>query len=184
VHLIGLHGAARSGKSTVARYLVEQYGFCEVSFAAPLYRGLAAMLGCEVADLQEGGAKEAPIPWLGRSPRYLLQTLGTEWGRKLVREDLWPTLAARAIERHREAGAIGCVISDVRFDNEAEFVLARQGELWGITRLRTAAAVRAHESERGISTNYPSRGIINAEGFANLYQRVDQLLEELEARAA
>jgi hypothetical protein len=182
MHLLGLHGPANAGKSTVAQYLVEQYGFAEVSFAAPLYRGVATMLGIDIGELLDRAKKEAAIAWLGASPRYLLQTLGTEWGRKLVREDLWLVLAARAIDKHRALGRPGVAVSDVRFDNEAEFILARGGELWGIQRPSRPTLVRAHASEAGISTNYPSRGLINAAGFPALHARVDTLLDELEAR--
>lgn len=182
MHLIGLHGPAFAGKSTVAQYLVEQYGFAEVSFAAPLYRGVATMLGIDVGELHDRAKKENPIAWLGRSPRYLLQTLGTEWGRRLVREDLWLVLAARAIDKLRAMGRPGVAVSDVRLDIEAEFILARGGELWGVQRLTRPVAVRAHETEVGISSNYPSRGLINAAGFPALHARVDQLLDELEAR--
>ena len=192
MHLIGLHGPARAGKSTVARYLVEQYGFAEVSFAAPMYRGLATMLGIDVGDLQSEALKDQPIAWLGNStthepvtPRYLLQTLGTEWGRDMVRKDLWLILLKRAIDRVSAMRPIaGVVVSDVRRDEEAELVLARGGELWGVRRMEIATAVRAHETEKPISTNYPSRGIVNAAGFPALHSRVDQLLDELEARQA
>ena len=70
----------------------------------------------------------------------------------------------------------------MRFDNEAEFVLAHRGVLWGISRPVRAIDVRRHASEAGISTNYPSRGLVNAAGFPALHQRVDQLLDELEAK--
>lgn len=193
--LIGLHGQKRSGKSTVARYLVEQYGFAEVSFAAPLYRGLATMLGIDLGDLQDEAKKEAPIEWLNAdemrmrvfgtiehlptiTPRYLLQTLGTEWGRGLVREDIWLRVGARAIERHAALGHPGIVVSDVRFDNEARLILERGGELWGVSRIQRAGARDAHASEAGISTNFPSKGIVNHASFPSLYARVDELVDQ------
>lgn len=177
--LIGITGPARAGKSTVARYLVE-HGFVEVSFAAPIKRAIATAFDIDIADLERADFKEAALPWLGKSPRYLLQTLGTEWGRKMVAPDLWLIIAARRIEKARAGGAVGVIVSDVRFDNEADFILARQGELWRIWR-EAAAAVRAHESERGINDSYPARGILNNGSFAELYTRVDALLAPLGA---
>ena len=87
------------------------------------------------------------------------------------------------IDRRRACGLPGAVLSDVRFDNEAEFILARGGVLWGISRPVRAIDVRRHASEAGISTSYASRGIVNAAGFPSLYARVDNLIEQLEARA-
>ena len=174
--LIGITGPARAGKSTVAHYLVE-HGFAEVSFAAPIKRAIATAFGIDIRDLELPDFKEANLPWLGRSPRYLLQTLGTEWGRKMVNSEVWMILAARQIERARELGHVGVIVSDVRFDNEADFILARGGLLWRIWR-ESAKAVRAHESERGIHDSYPVRGIMNNGTFAELYTRIDNLLAE------
>ena len=47
--LIGITGPARSGKDTVAGFLIEQ-GFHRVSFADPLKAGVAAIVG-EPAEL-------------------------------------------------------------------------------------------------------------------------------------
>lgn len=179
MNLIGITGPAKAGKSTVARYLVEQ-GFIEVSFAAPIKRAISTAFDIDILDLEEPQFKEAPLPWLGKSPRYLLQTLGTEWGRKMVAPDVWLILAARRIEKARDLGHPGVIVSDVRFDNEADFILARGGQLWRIWR-QAATAVRAHESEQGINEAYPSHGIINNGSFDDLYTRVDNLLAPLGA---
>lgn len=177
--LIGITGPAQAGKSTVARYLVE-HGFLEVSFAAAIKRGVATMFDLDIQNLEQAAFKEANLPWLGKSPRYLLQTLGTEWGRKLIAPDVWLILAARRIERAKQAGQVGVIVSDVRFDNEADFILASGGQLWRIWR-QAASAVLAHESEAGINASYPVRGILNNSSFDELYTRVDNLLAELGA---
>ena len=91
--LIGLAGAARSGKSTAAAELAAQHGFIHYAFAQPLKAMLAEGLNLSAAQL-EGAEKEAPLPWLGKSPRELLQTLGSEWGRKLVHRELAASGAA------------------------------------------------------------------------------------------
>ena len=180
--LLGLHGRKRAGKSTVASYLCEQYGFGEVSFAAPLYRGLATMIGVDIQDLQREDLKEQPLEWLGKSPRQMLQTLGTDWGRGMVNEDIWLRIALRAIQRKRGCGMAGVVVSDVRFDNEAEFILKQGGQIWLITRpQKPALANDRHASEQGISPTWPVRGVVNCLGFPDLYKRVDHLMDELGA---
>jgi hypothetical protein len=174
--LIGITGPARAGKSTIARYLCEDNGFHEVSFAAPIKRMIANGFDLDIKDLESPEVKEATLPWLGRSPRYLLQTLGTDWARKMVNPDTWLILAARRIERAKAMGAPGVVVSDVRFNNEADFILARGGEIWRVWR-QAATAVRAHESESGINHSYPVRGILNNAAFHDLYKRIDELLD-------
>jgi hypothetical protein len=80
--LIGLHGKAHAGKDTVGQMLVG-YGLDRVAFADPIKRMLIEGLGL-TAEHFDSPLKEEPIPWLGKSPRQLMQTLGTEWGRDLV----------------------------------------------------------------------------------------------------
>ena len=116
--VIGLCGYARSGKDTVADLLVKQHGFVKVRFADALKRGLAEMFGLTPAQL-DGDEKETVVPWLGVSPRYLQQTLGTEWGRNLVHQGVWGLATERRLERLVKHGIKRIVLSDVRFENEA-----------------------------------------------------------------
>jgi hypothetical protein len=45
----------------------------------------------------EGDLKEQLIPELGVTSRYAQITIGTEWGRKLIGEDLWANTWERGI---------------------------------------------------------------------------------------
>lgn len=183
--LIGVHGRRRSGKTNIARRLVDQHGFAEVAFAAPIYRGLAAMLGVDLQDLMADDLKEIPIAWLGRAPRHLTDTLGFDWGVKMVCNDLWIRIAQREIEKHRAAGAPGVVLSDVRREAEVEYLLAQGGELWIVTRPnQPASPFEAHPIHAGLASTYPARGIVNGAGFMQLHERVDQLIEERIAKEA
>ena len=119
--VIGLAGYARSGKDTVADMLVKQHGFVKVRFADALKRGLATMLGLTEAQL-DGDEKEVVIPWLGCSPRHLMQTLGTEWGRRMIHPDMWVKATEQHLKRLAAGGCRRIVISDVRFENEAKLV--------------------------------------------------------------
>jgi len=103
MRLIGLTGPAGSGKDTVARLLCEQHGFVQIAFADPLRAMLKAGLGLTDEHFNNREDKEAPLEWLGKSPRQLLQTLGTEWGRRQVHPHLWLELAPGASPRSRPA---------------------------------------------------------------------------------
>lgn len=156
--LIGLTGPAGAGKNLVASMVPDAV---VIQLADPIYAGLALMLGVEEQMLRARSTKEQPIEWLnGRSPRQLLQTLGTDWGRRLVADDLWLTLAARRIDQLEHAGAPAVVIADVRFDNEAEMIRERGGEVWRVDRPPAAAAAE-HVSEAGISPALIDRVIDN-----------------------
>ena len=62
-----------------------------------------------------------------------MQTLGTEWGRELVHPHLWILLANERLKVLRGAG-IGMLISDVRFQNEADWIRSEGGIVLEIRR--------------------------------------------------
>lgn len=165
--LIGLHGKARSGKDTVGQMLVG-YGLDRVAFADPIKRMLIEGLGLGPEHV-DSPLKEQPIPWLGKSPRQLMQTLGTEWGRQLVSSDLWILIAARDIAASRMMGR-GTVITDVRMQDEAEYIRRQGGQIWHI--IRHTDPVAAHSSEQGIPPSLIDRTIDNTGTIDNTRRQV------------
>ncbi|MGP6423894.1 deoxynucleotide monophosphate kinase family protein [Pseudomonas pharyngis] len=148
--MLGLAGLARSGKDTAAQHLVNHHGFQAYAFADPLRDGLMHILNLSPCDF-EGPEKEQPLPWLGRSPRQLMQSLGTEWGRNSVHPELWLLLAAQNLDllARTHDTAKGFVVSDIRFENEADFIRKRGGLVIHLRR-PGATQVNSHVSERGI----------------------------------
>jgi hypothetical protein len=141
--VIGLHGRARTGKDTVANFIVSYRGGYVYSFADPI-RAMLVPLGIDMSDPYWQANKENIIPALGVSPRRLMQTLGTEWGRQLINQDLWLILAKQRLLNFGP----GMVIADVRFENEASWVRAH-GRVIHIERPNNIA-VEPHASEAGI----------------------------------
>ena len=87
-HLIGLTGLKQSGKSTSARYLRDTYGFHHADFSGPIRALVINVLDTTVEAMET--IKEQPNPVLGgRTPRYAMQSLGTEWGRQMIHPDVW-----------------------------------------------------------------------------------------------
>lgn len=171
--IIGLCGAAGSGKSTVADRLVKVHGFSHHSFADPIYRAVSAITGLPVWCLKDRAVKESPIEWLGHSPRELLQTLGTEWGRNMIRDDIWVQSALRSISGDT-------VFSDVRFANEAEAILDRGGEIWLVAgRSSNLGAAALHSSEAGIDKKYISQTISNDGSLVRLNGAIDYAYDRL-----
>ena len=171
--IIGIAGPARSGKDTVGTYLKNYHGFKGVFFAEPLKEGARTMLGLTDAQLY-GDEKEKPIEWLGQSPRYILQTLGTDWGRQLINDDIWLLIAKRRIEAYLEDGFNVC-ITDVRFDNEANMIRDMGGTIWHVER-PDVQKVNKHISEAGVRRTGEDYELFNDKLIADLYTQADRAL--------
>lgn len=142
--LIAFCGPAGSGKSTAAMHLVRRHGFTRVRFAGPL-KAMMAALGLTEIEI-EGARKESPCDLLGgRTPRYAMQTIGTEWGRDLIHPDLWVKAWRAAVDRLPENARV--VVDDCRYQNEAAAVLAMEGVLVRIERPSAAPIAGVHSSE-------------------------------------
>lgn len=112
----------QSGKTTAANYLVRKNRFVLHKFAGPLkemLHGLFKALGVDPYRALEGDLKETPLPQLGgKTPRFALQSLGTEWGRNTVYEDIWVDIAMNRIITDNEWGGWSIVVDDLRLPNE------------------------------------------------------------------
>lgn len=113
MRLIGIAGPARAGKDTLCSYMLDNLDgiWLRSSFADPLKEMLRA-IGVDCSD----DTKAVVSDDYGVTPRHMMQTLGTEWGRQTIDNDIWVKAFARL-----NAGK--CVIvPDVRFENEAALV--------------------------------------------------------------
>lgn len=171
--LVGLTGYARSGKDTVADYLVREHGFVKHSFAAPIREFVARILGMTLAELETN--KEVEVPWLGTTPRKMMQTAGTEWGRN-IDPALWIKSAMRRVNVDLRLGR-SVVITDVRFDNEAEALTKAGGRIVRLTR-PSAAPVRPHVSERPIADQHVTASVANDGLRQSLFRRIDSVLRQ------
>lgn len=145
--LIGLTGKARSGKDTVAKMLQDGRAVKLISFAEPIRDALRGMIGLTDEHFH-GSLKEVPLGWIDKSPRQLMQTLGTQWGRELVDDQLWIKLAQKNILNYLSLG-VNVVVTDVRFENEAKLIRDMGGFVWHVKR-DGVQAVAAHASEAGV----------------------------------
>jgi hypothetical protein len=166
--LIGLHSKRpRSGKSTVASFLRDQFDYQIKPFAGPL-KGMVrqfledAGLNKEQIHYYMAEGKEAVLPGEWERPttaRYLMQTLGTEWGRELVGGNIWLKLWGSSIDGAK------VVVDDVRFPNEAAEIKARGGQMWLIERdIHSSAQVLSHKSESGLGEDYAFDSVLHNRG--------------------
>jgi len=173
--LVGLVGRRRAGKDTVACILNKE-GFYTVKFA----EGLKIMLGSLLKALDfsdkniermiESDLKEVPLPILaGKSPRHAMQTLGTEWGRNCMGENIWVDIALERCKQFQKA-----VIADCRFPNEAEAIRKAGGLLIRVT--RDTGHVDSHPSETLIDNLPVDFEVDNNGTVEELEQKIKQIL--------
>lgn len=143
--MIGLTGAQGAGKSTLANLLVLQGAF-RIPFAAALKRMLEEV-GVDVSD----EAKDTPSPLLGgKTPRDAMKTLGTEWGRHCIDDNIWIRIWKNRVERRSSQsgpGQILIVADDVRFPNEADAIRRMGGIVVRVDRMGRVKNTSEHESE-------------------------------------
>lgn len=94
-----------------------------------------------------------------REIRRLQQALGTEVGREILPGSVWADTGMAKVARHRRDLA-SVVITDCRFDDEAEAVRAAGGKVVRIVR-PSLPATDSHTSESGISDHLVDREIVN-----------------------
>lgn len=92
------------------------------------------------------------------SPRKVFQLFGTEFVRERIAKDAWLRLAARQLNKGDRNGLI---VTDIRYDNEAEWIRDNGGYVIHVLRDgQERPVVRGHVSESGIDErliNYTTR---------------------------
>ncbi len=169
--IIGLVGAMGSGKSTVAT-CITRYGYKRVRFSAPLKNMFRAIgLGYEHI---EGNLKEEPCDLLsGFTPRYCMQTLGTEWARNLIDKGFWTNIWQKEALKWPRV-----VAEDCRFPNEAQAIRSLGGEIWAVK--RDGFNFHGHSSETEMVDIYPDKIILNNSSIEVLDRFVGQALGGIE----
>lgn len=168
--IVGFTGDAGAGKDTAASGLIDA-GWQKVSFADPIKEALNAMMGWNMSDWSDREWKESEDVLLGRSPRYMAQTLGTEWGRDTIHPNIWIALGLQRSHGHPT------VIPDVRFDNEAEAVFDYGGKLIEIVRPDNPFAIEGgHASEAGVDPKYITHTIVNDGDVGKMISTVDRIV--------
>lgn len=179
--LILITGRAGSGKDTFARGLIDR-GFKRQAYADAL-KEVTALIADEPSHLyHDVVAKEEHCDALGMTRRGALQDVGSA-----VRNTLGPnTWCNRVIRRWRAAGKPPTVITDCRYDNEADAAIAEGGIVIKIIRPDNASlpgSLAAHESERGVSEDRITIEVINDGSVGDLIHEAHKIANVIVGRA-
>jgi energy-coupling factor transporter ATP-binding protein EcfA2 len=169
--IVGLTGPAGAGKSTAAFHL-ETLGYHRIRFAGPL-KAMAASIGLTPRHI-EGDLKEVPCDLIcGKTPRYFMQKLGTEFGRDMIGDSIWIDLWKNQVNSLPEGAPV--VVDDCRFPNEEEYLRVMGGEIIRVVRkVDTSTATFTHESEKHtIKADYE---IINDGTINQLHEKVRSIV--------
>lgn len=144
--IIGFMGLATAGKSTAAHMLAAiAPDLIKVhAFAAPLKEAAKALFLLTPEQLYTAKKMEVDPRW-GKSPREILQLLGTEFVRNMIMQDFWVTRMELTLQYSPHPIAI---IDDVRFRDEAQLIIDRGGHLVNVDRLGLWVGADSHSSER------------------------------------
>lgn len=178
IFLIGICGAKYSGKTTASNFFLNKE-FERVSFASPLKEMLIAM-GLTNKQVY-GDRKEIPIDLLnGKTPRHAMQTLGTEWGRSLIGEDLWINVwknKAEYLLKHNVPSSV--IVDDIRFQNEIDLIHSMGGIVIRIHRPLVENSEDAHASEQSLNSLTADFEVSNDRDIKYLNVGLEAVLDRL-----
>ena len=125
--IVGIHGKARSGKTTAAEYLMRGRGFMRMSFADALKEAAHLIFGIPMEELYSDKKS--------RFTRDVLQKLGTDCCRSIDPKVWVKAMDRKLSDLHKYRPDAKIVIDDVRFVNEAE-MLSKE---WGASIIKLRA---------------------------------------------
>jgi hypothetical protein len=182
IKLVAITGAAGAGKDVLAQALSGQCGYQVHKFAETLYKMVHGLPFLEEGNWMNREWKEKPHAFYnGKSPRRILQTLGTEWMRGMISEDQWVAISAHKIEQKYVLGQKQFVFSDCRFENEAAWV-RKMGGLVVHLRRESVRKVEAHSSENGIAVLEEDMEVENNSTIEALCQQAPEIDRYAEVR--
>lgn len=149
-----------------------------VNFADTIKTTAQVLLKCKIEDLEDEKFKNSQLPpwWNGsptvKTPRDLLQVLGTECGRNTLHPDIWVFSTMSNYTSDKD-----WIISDLRFPNEMKSIGDTNGLCIRINRPSKGEA-DTHESETALDNAVFDYVIENDGSIDKLMDRIEVVLIE------
>jgi hypothetical protein len=167
--LISFLAQKQAGKDTCSDYLVLKYGFIKDAFAKPVKDicGIAYNLSYTQMYGTDEDKNTIDSRW-NQTPRQIMQFVGTDLFRNMVRDDMWTYLFGLRYNKK-----VNTTNPDTRFQNEVNYIHQLGGYVIKITRPGKINR-DMHISEQEIETikNYDYE-IVNDGTLEELYQKLE-----------
>lgn len=179
--IIGIVGGQESGKDTAADYLCQKLGGRKIAIADKLKLFVGRMYGLSPEHFSDRTLKETVVPRLGQTPRQLLQATGDTFAELFYKSFLVCVALEEVYHRLLGLHEHYAVISDVRFQHEADKILS-WGEEGGMRvlfiKLNYAWTVpeTSHRSEKGWA-KIPTDVSITPSSVAELHRELDAFVQ-------
>lgn len=186
--LIGFIGIKKSGKDTCSDYLVERFKYYKLAFGDPVKKICAILFNLSNEQLEDRNHKEKIDPRWNIAPRTMFQRIGTEFGQEML-FNLFPELNGKIDQKHLWVELLKqkmCsntinkhfVISDIRFNHEANFIKENNGILIKINR-KCLELNDSHKSENEL--DFIDKTLIDYEidnnyTLEDLYSQIDSII--------
>lgn len=168
----------QSGKSTMAQYLEEKYGYKRISIATPIKRAVSAIItaACDPMAMEElERRKDEPLLKVcGMTPRDLMITIGSAAREK--EPDVWARICCAYIRYNLDCGR-SVVVDDMRFPNEWEMF-----KQFNHIPVKIIKPTHGEPNEmEGLLAGYTPDHVFKVEDGSHdkLYQLTDTLMERL-----
>lgn len=183
--IVGFHGRAGSGKDTAAegfdKFLISDKGIGEsihLAFAKPLKDAAKILFNFKDEQLYDTRLKEETDNRWNKSPRQILQWLGTDAIRKNISEDFFLIHMKQRVE---ESDNPFISITDVRFPNEAKLVREMGGFVIEILRddKSTGGTEHSnHSTEQRLSKDFVDYTVENNGTIDEFHDKINRIIEE------
>lgn len=188
--MIGFLAKKHRGKDTASDFLVNNYGYTKNAFAHPLKKCIQELFGFTDEQLFTDKKEEKDERW-GISPRKAFQVFGTDIVRDLfpkmlfqessnIGNNFWIKRADIWYNNNRSEHKGLVVWSDVRFQNEVDYILKNGGRVFKIDRpvIDSTEWFDGHSSEIELDKiiNYTDV-IINDGNVDELYEKIRSVIK-------
>jgi energy-coupling factor transporter ATP-binding protein EcfA2 len=146
--IIAFAGPKGVGKTSLAIMIKGILGQGKIlSFADPI-KDMVEKMGISRSIMNDPKLKNEKLDWLDKSPREILQTLGTDWGREMIDQNIWIKIAENSI---KQSDSDLIMFDDCRFQNEVDMIKRNGGHVVELYRPGFDEYTGEHKSELGIS---------------------------------
>lgn len=178
--LIALTGLKRSGKDTVANYLIKNYNFKKFAFSEPIKDICKICFNFTEEQLHEKN-KDIIDPIYGVTPRTCMKLIGNDFFKLFlpkripkINDNIWINILDKKIT---QCDGKNIVISDVRFINEYVYVKYKKAIVIKI--IKTSIDEKIDECERDIDEMIPDFIINNYGTIDELYAQIKFILDSI-----